>query len=354
MSESIRVFVLLHDAGLRRQIQQQWPSKGIILCGTHAEGGGALVEEVARLKPDVVLVDADVDGAREVVEGVAQRCRIPVIALVRAKQSATAILRPLEWGAIHLVPHDALTLEQLTADLEAAIELTRSAQVVELLNGSFPLSGAFPSSRVFDLRRALQNVKAKDKVIVVSAGVGGPMAMRRILAELKHERISPIVFIQQLAPALLDAVATWLSQNSAFNVERAADGKRLEVGHVYVISSETEAVRIEGGTPAILRVAPEPVAPDHPVDTLLEDIARIYGTRSVAVLLSGRGEDGCNGLQVVRNAGGFTMVQDRASSLVYDMPCRAREAGGAIECLPINEIADRIQMLMRLDHASSS
>jgi len=354
MSESIRVFALLHDAGLRRQLQQQWPSKGITLCGTHAEGGNALVEEVARLKPEVVIVDADMDGAREVIEGVAQRCRIPVIALVRAKQSATAIVRPLEWGAVHLVQHDALTVEQLMDDLEAAIEVTRSAQVVELLHGSFPLSGAFPSSEVFDMRRALQVVDPKDKVVVISAGVGGPMAMRRILSELKQDIVSPIVFVQQLAPALLDAVATWLAQNSSFTVERVADGRHLEVGHVYVVASNVESVRIDSGAQSTLRVAPEPVAATRPVDSLLENIVSVYGSRTVAVLLSGRGEDGCNGLQVVRDAGGFTMVQDRASSLIYDMPCRAREAGGAIECLPINEIADRIQMLMRLDHASSS
>ena len=353
MSEPIRVFALLHDATLRRQLRQQWRDGSISLCGVHAEGGDALVEEVSRLKPDVVLVDAEVDGVREVVEGAASRLRIPVVALVRTRQSPTAVMQPLEWGAVQLVPRDSLTLEQIIEDVENAIDLVRNVQVVELLNGSFPLSGAFPSSEVFDLRRALQNINPRNKVVVVSAGIGGPMAMRRILADVDDNTVSPIVFLQRMAPVLLDAVATWLGQNSSFQVQRATQGSVLQVGHVYVGSSICESIRIENNEQPHLRVAPEPVVENN-VDALLQSVAQLYGSRAVVALLSGAGDDGCLGLRAVRDAGGFTMVQDRASSMIYDVPCRARDAGSAIECLPINEIAERIQMLMRLDHASSS
>jgi len=178
--------------------------------------------------------------------------------------------------------------------------------------------------------------------------------MRRILQETAQTITSPIVFMQRMAPELVDAVASWLDQNTPFHVERVTSGTRLEVGHVYVASSVCESVRVENASQPVLRVAPEPVFDAQHVDALLHSVAQVYGSHAVAALLSGAGEDGCTGLQAVRQAGGFTMVQDRASSMVYDAPCRAREAGGAIECLPINEIAERIHMLMRLDHASSS
>jgi two-component system chemotaxis response regulator CheB len=85
---------------------------------------------------------------------------------------------------------------------------------------------------------------------------------------------------------------------------------------------------------------------------LFESAAVTYGGSTVVALLSGRGTDGTQGMLGVRRAGGFTMVQDRISSLVYDAPGQARDGGGAIECLPINEIAERIQMLMRAEPAS--
>jgi two-component system chemotaxis response regulator CheB len=354
MSEPTRVFALLQDAALRREVQRQWRNKDITLCGVHAEGGEPLVEEVARLRPDVVVVDAEVDGVREVVEGSAKRLRIPVVALVRLRQSPSAVLQPLEWGAVQLVPRDAMTLDQILHDIEQAVAVTRHVQVVEILNGTFPLSGAFPSSEVFDMRRALQIVEPRDKVVVVSAGIGGPLAMRRILQEVGHTPTSPIVFVQRMAPELVDAVAKWLDQHVSLHVERVATGTKLQVGHVYVASSVCESVRIEDNAAPTLRVAPDPVFGEKLVDPLLQSVAQVYGPHTVAVLLSAAGDDGCAGLHAVREAGGFTMVQDRASSMVDEVPCRAREAGCAVECLPINEIADRIHMLMRMDHASSS
>lgn len=354
MTETTRVFALLQDAALRRHVQREWRNKDITLCGVHAEGGEPLVEEVARLRPDVVLVDAEVDGVRELVEGASRRLRIPVLALVRLNQSPTAVLQPLEWGAAQLVPRDTLTLEELIEDLERAIAVVRRAQVVELLDGSFPLSGAFPSSEVFDLRRALQVVEPQQKIVVVAAGIGGPLAMRRILQEAAGTTMSPIVYLQRMAPQLVDAVAHWLDQHAALHVERVANGTPLQVGHVYVASSVSESVKIDNASSPVLHVAPEAVVGRNLVDPFLKSVASVYGSRTVAALLSGSGEDGCAGLQAVRKAGGFTMVQDRASSMVDDVPCRAREAGSAIECLPINEIAERISMLMRLDHASSS
>jgi two-component system chemotaxis response regulator CheB len=247
-----------------------------------------------------------------------------------------------------------MTLDQIVHDIEKAVEAVRHVQVVEILDGTFPLSGAFPSSEVFDLRRALQVVDPQNKVVVVSAGIGGPLAMRRILQEVGSTPISPIVFLQRMAPELVDSVAQWLDQNASLHVERVVSGTKLQVGHVYVASSVCEAVRVENASEPELRVSPEPVFGEKLVDSLLNSVSQVYGPHAVAVLLSGAGDDGCNGLHTVRKAGGFTMVQDRASSMVDEVPCRAREAGYAIECLPINEIADRIHMLMRLDHASSS
>ena len=69
-------------------------------------------------------------------------------------------------------------------------------------------------------------------------------------------------------------------------------------------------------------------------------------------LLSGRGDDGREGLLALRQAGGLTITQDRASSLVFDLPGGARDVGGAVECLPIDEIAERLTMLNQPEHVT--
>jgi two-component system chemotaxis response regulator CheB len=350
MNETTKVFALLGDAELRRQLQRQWRGNGMTLCAMHAEGGDSIAEEIARVRPDLVLVDADVDGARQLVQAVAVRHRLPVVALVRAHNQGFASLRPLEWGAVAVAAREVADLPRSLVDLVAEL---RGAQVVDVLENHFPLSGAFPDAAVFDLRRALQGLDPAEKIVVVGAGVGGPLAMRRILTQLRHDVVSPIVYAQRAPEALVAPLVQWLEHHTGAHVRRAGDGK-LEVGTVYVVpSGQDAAVEMHQGE-VHLRLTASDAATTPNFDALFESVAKSHGARAVAVLLSGRGADGSQGLLSVRRAGGFTIVQDRASCLVHDAPGQARDAGGAIECLPINEIAERLQMLMRPEPVTRS
>jgi two-component system chemotaxis response regulator CheB len=350
MNETTRVFALVGDAALRRQLQQQWRGDRTTLCGMHSEGGDSIVEELARVRPDVLLVDADVDGMRPLVQAAASRLRVPVLALVRGQQSGLAALRPLEWGALGVVPREAETQAELVTRLELGVAELHDAQVVDLLESHFPLSGAFPDASVFDLRRSLQALEPADKLVVIGAGAGGPMALRRILAALKTASVSPIVVAQRLAAPLGSAFVQWLEHHTGATVVRATSGT-LEPGRVYVVTSGCEATIERHNGAAALTVTASSADTTPSFDVLFESTAATYGSRGVAVLLSGRGSDGTQGLVALRRAGGLTVVQDRVSSILFDAPGQARDGGGAIECLPINEIAERIQMLMRPEPA---
>lgn len=353
MGESVRVFALLGDAGLRRQLQQAWRGNGTTLCGMHAEGSECLVEELARVRPDVLLVDADVDGARRVVQAAAGRLRIPVVTIVRSEQPGFTSVRPLEWGSVTLLPREGDSNGDLVAEIDANIAEVREAQVVDQLEGHFPLSGAFPDAAVFDMRRSLQDTAPESKIVIVGAGAGGPMAMRRILTQLQSLVASPIVYAQRIHESLAASLVQWLEHHTGASVHRAVSGS-VEVGHVYVVPAGFDAEIVRRGEDVVLEVARSERSTTPCFDTLLESAAAAYADRTVAAILSGRGADGTQGLLAVRRSGGFTMVQDRVSSLLYDAPGQARDGGGAIECLPINEIAERIQMLMRPEPAPRS
>ncbi len=349
MSASIRVFAVLADSRLRQQLQKRWRMNGISLCGLHAECTASLIEEIARLRPQVVVADADLDDVSDFVRAAGGRFRVPVVALVRGAQSPVASLRPLEWGAVTVVARGNLELETVVAELDAAVHTACETQVVELLESVFPLSGAFPNAAVFDMRRALRDLDPRDKVIVVGAGVGGPMAMRRILRTMTGHEHSPVIYVQQMCEALIPALVPWLEKHTGAHVQRARNGDTLEVGQVYVAGAREELLVQRSGNRTLLRVSP-PNGNGKPIDALLASVAALYREGAVGVLLSGRGEDGCDGMRTLRDAGGLTIAQDRASSLLYELPGRVRDCGGAIECLPINEIAERILMLMPSGH----
>ena len=115
MNETMRVFALLGDAALRRKLQQHWRGNGTTLCGMHSEGGDSIVEELGRVRPDAVLVDADVDGARPVVQSAASRLRLPVVAIVRAQQQRSRRLPAARVGrGVARRTRDELPVELVT------------------------------------------------------------------------------------------------------------------------------------------------------------------------------------------------------------------------------------------------
>ena len=351
MDAAIRVFAVLGDAALRQRLQTQWRDNGISLCALHAAGGDALAAELGQVRPHVLLVDAEMDSVRELVQAAALRYRIPALCIVRPERHGLAPLRPLEWGAVDLVARGDGDAPEFLHALETSVQALRQAQVVDVLDSAFPLSGAFPDATVFDLRQALRRLDARSKIVVVGAGSGGPMAMRRILASLRGEDWSPIVYVQQLPQRLLGNLAQWLETHTGATVLRAAHAQVLEVGHVYVAGAE-ECVRVGASATGCMLHVDASRPSQHPLDDLLRSVAQVCGARAVGVLLSGRGADGRDGLLALRHAGGLTITQDRASSLVFELPGCARDAGGAVECLPIDEIAERLYMLNRPEHVT--
>src|SRR5262249_360143 len=84
------------------------------------------------------------------------------------------------------------------------------------------------------------------------------------------------------------------------------------------------------------------------VDVLFESIAREFGPSAIACLLTGMGRDGAAGLLSIKNAGGMTIAQDEATSVVYGMPREAVLLGAASGVLPIGEISSALVELTRL------
>jgi two-component system chemotaxis response regulator CheB len=177
-------------------------------------------------------------------------------------------------------------------------------------------------------------------VIGIVAATGGPQALVEILGGLPRELALPILIVMSMPPDFLKGWVAWLDERCLLKVTAAEDGDVPEPGHVYVASGDPRLVIVQG----YLRL--QPSGSDlQPKNMLFHSMARDLGPGAVAVILTGMGSDGAEGMKAVRDAGGYTIAQDEATSIVYGTPRSAVKIDAACESLPLKEIAPRLLAL---------
>ncbi len=187
---------------------------------------------------------------------------------------------------------------------------------------------------------SLSRVRGSFRMLGVVASTGGPQALAQLLGALPPTFPLPIVVVQHITASFLDGFVSWLGTVCPFPVAIARDREAAQPGRVYLPPADLH-LRVEGGWLCWDRSAP--VCLQRPSGTILfRSMAQTLGSGSLAVLLTGMGEDGAEGLAEVRVTGGFTIVEDESTAVVYGMPGTAVRLGAACEVLPLHEIAPRI------------
>ena len=180
-------------------------------------------------------------------------------------------------------------------------------------------------------------------LIGIVASTGGLEAVAEILGGLPREFPVPILVVPSINPNYVKALAERLEAKSLLHVTVAEDGQVPEPGSVYVAADEPcmlivqGRLRLEGGSAEYKR---------RPKDALFHSMARDQGSGALAVILTAMGSDGAEGMKEVRDVGGYTIVQDESTSIVYGPAKFAVQLNAACESLPIQEIAPRLVALV--------
>lgn len=188
----------------------------------------------------------------------------------------------------------------------------------------------------------------RDPLVVIGASAGGPTALAEILSAFPAPFPAPVVIVQHIDAYFAPGMAHWLSQHSPLPVRVAKAADRPSPGGVLLAGTEEHLVFV---TASALGYVPEPRdTPYRPsIDVFFRSVGRHWPGGVVAVLLTGMGRDGAQGLKVLRDAGAFTIAQDRASSAVYGMPAAAAGLDAATEILSLDAIGPRVAQLLRAD-----
>lgn len=185
------------------------------------------------------------------------------------------------------------------------------------------------------------------RVVAIGASTGGPGAIVEILRCLPADFQLPVLLVLHINEPFGAAFADWLDAQTARRVTHAIDGEPVSTvaGRVVVAPGNRHLVVRDGCLRLTQDSERHSCRPS--VDVLFESVARDFGPSAAACLLTGMGRDGAAGLLEVRRAGGVTIAQDEATSVIYGMPREAVLLGAAAHILPLPDIGPAIGILGR-------
>jgi len=180
---------------------------------------------------------------------------------------------------------------------------------------------------------------AGTSIVAIGASTGGPAALAVVLAGLGGIDAS-VVVVQHLHPDFVDGLVSWMDRVSPLDVEIAHHGTPLRPGVAYIAPGRAHLCI---GRDDTVVLDPHPETLHRPsVDMLFSSLAKRVHGRTVAVLLTGMGEDGAAGLLALRRQGSVTIAQDEESSAVFGMPRAAQRLGAAEFVVPLDQVAATI------------
>ncbi|HEY9669295.1 MAG TPA: chemotaxis protein CheB, partial [Coleofasciculaceae cyanobacterium] len=272
-----------------------------------------------RTKPDVICTDLlmeNMDGLELTKRVMADDPR-PILVISNFVQKADVdnVFRLLQAGAADVFPKpstDSPTdYERLKNALIAKIKILSSMNVTARRTGqSLSTSGKLATSGSFSGNQpVMTNVSSRVKVITIGASTGGLQAIQKIICQLPSNFPLPIICTVHITEGVLSGLVNWLSNECPLKAKIAEIGESPAPGTIY-FAPEKRDLELNFQGKFVYANCPEEGKHCPSISATFKSVAKFYGRATAAVLLTGIGRDGAEGLQAIVQAGGITVVED--------------------------------------------
>jgi len=358
--------LVVDDASIFRRIISEALAciPGVEVVGTAANGKLA-VARLAELKPDLITLDIEMPemNGLEVLKAIRDlACDTSVIMLSsRTVRGGEMTIRALEAGAFDFItkPEEGSpqkNLAHLRDSLLPMIQaLHRRREIRSILKVKTPNLSAPAASKPRSLSHGSDPMKPPElmkarsrsapPIVLIGVSTGGPTALADLLPAFPPKIGAPVFIVQHMPPMFTEALAKRLQTKCAVTVKEAQDGEIAQNDWVYLAPGGRHMKLSPGkGTEIIIRITDDP--PENAcrpsVDFLFRSVASHFPGRSIAVVLTGMGNDGTEGMRLLKRGGAFTLAQDEASCVVFGMPKEAILAGVVDAVVPLSKMAASI------------
>ncbi len=352
----IRVLIVDDSALVRRILGELLAAdREIEVVGTASDAYMAR-EKIKQLNPDVLTLDVEMpkmDGVTFLRNLMKLRPMPVVMVSSLTEHGAEVTLDALAVGAVDYLPKPkvdlAATLGEYAVELRAKIKMAAQARVRAYTGSPTAALGVAPkysADAVLAKIATPRRFRTTDRIIAIGASTGGTEAIKDVLVQLPAD--TPGILITQHIPkAFSTPFAKRMNACCQMTVYEAEDGQQILPGHVYIAPGDRHLLLVRDGARYVCKLDDGPPVNRHKpsVDVLFRSVAQQAGLNAIGVILTGMGKDGAIGLKEIRDAGGPTIAQDEATSVVWGMPREAVMIGGAVQTLGLRDIPARIRAL---------
>ncbi len=347
----IRVVIVEDSITIRSRLREiLLTDQGIEVVG-EAPDGKLAIEMCRELKPDVITMDMmlPVMSGLAATEYIMAHFPTPIL-IVSSSTNRGELFKTYEALAAGAVD----VLEKPRADepdgiwearFLSTLKLVSRIRVITHLRGRLhKLAQPDSTARQGAALRAASG--SGYKLVAIGASTGGPAAILDILRALPLEFPLPILVVLHISEAFGTAIAEWLDGQTPHLVQCAQHGQAIIEGSGRVFLAPPNRHLVVRQQRLQLTSDAERHSCRPSVDVLFESVAREYGSAAIACLLTGMGRDGAAGLLEIRRAGGLTIAQDEATSVVYGMPREAMLLDAAERILPLQNFGPALSSLV--------
>jgi two-component system chemotaxis response regulator CheB len=335
-----RVVVADDSAMMRQIVSSSLTRAGVQVVGSAANGDEALIV-CDRERPDALMLDLTMPGLDGigVLRSLRQQGRsdMPVIVVSAFSPAHGArAVDALAEGAFDLVAKPAIgeSLADFAAALVAKVEAATSRTRPATRTPWSATTGVTPITR-----RPLRSSTAK--AVMIATSTGGPRALAELMPKLPATLGIGTLVVQHMPPGFTKSLAARLDGSSKLTVREAEGGELLDP-KVALIAPGGKHLRVQADGRTKLTDEPEIGALRPRADLTIEDVAKVFGERTLLVVMTGMGQDGLIGAREVKRRGGRILVEAESTCTVYGMPRAVNEAKLADDVLPLHELAQAI------------
>ncbi len=353
--EEIKVLIIDDAVVVRKLVSNAIDAEPDMKVVGIAPNGKLGLQRIPQVSPHIVILDVEMpvmDGLETLEKIRADFGDLPVLMFSNlTARGAEVTIKALGMGATDYVTKPAKVksldegIERIKTELIPKIrEICRERLAPEAGSPEVKPKAVSPAKMERPSRPKPSAGFQRVEVVAIGVSTGGPNALTQVLPKLPAELPVPIVIVQHMPPDFTKYLADHLDAKCAIKVSEAHEGDVLKPGHAYIAPGDYHMVlRREKDQVKVSTNQKSPENSCRPaVDVLFRSVAQVFGPKTLAIIMTGMGQDGLNGCENIYFHGGTILVQDKLTSVVWGMPSYVYKANLASKMVSLDRISPEI------------